>query len=224
MAQFACTVVPVNFSRRFNAKGLFEPSPLCHTFSMKILLPLFTLVLGTAAFSATEYQILILEKNFKFDDIIVMNAYLDENCRFIEDPENKETPKTHTFWMIDRKTPRELKPVYMKKMNEIMRFESTHDPHHIVMRALDIGKIEHDLPEAVMDVESRMLENGECALTNELQLGPKHGSQLIRVESLYAKVKTFLGIPVKADEVVLSGTILDGGEKGQEIKAHYFSM
>ena len=184
---------------------------------MKLIIILLSLILSTNLL-ASEHQVFILEKSFNPENIMVFNVHLDAKCQVVFDPAKGHAPKMNIYWLNDRKHYEALTSMYINSLNKTLSIRQD-SANHFHIEALDLGKISHDLPKPVVEVESRRNSKGECEVKGEIQLGAKDQSKVMILHTVYTVIKTRFGIPVGSKEIHLIGT---DKMNGTALTARYF--
>ncbi len=157
-----------------------------------------------------------INKNVNPQNIAVVFTKVDEKCRFVNDPENRDNPIFDFYWLMDGKNYKPMNGLIKNEFKKRMSFaeDSGDRETHFVIDANDLKEVNHDIADPRLDVNSRKLDSG-CDVEAFITLGPSNDNARIRLTSIYGEGRAF---PPKVYSVTLKGVDV---KSGKEISRKY---
>lgn len=158
-----------------------------------------TLILGSFNAFATnsEKPLFTMEKDHNEENIMMIHAQTDNNCKFITSTKNSEKNYMEFYWLMNNgKSKKEIHPMIRSTIKERVQFlgmNNTRDSFKIKLN--DLTELRHDLSDTTMEITSEII-NGECQVKSILTLGASGRYRRIDLDKTFCKVsKNFLGVP-----------------------------
>lgn len=158
-----------------------------------------TLILGSFNAFATsgEKALFTMEKDHNEENIMMIHAQTDNNCKFITSTKNSEKNYMEFYWLMNNgKSKKEIHPMIRSTIKERVQFlgmNNTRDSFKIKLN--DLTELRHDLSDTTMEITSEII-NGECQVKSILTLGASGRYRRIDLDKTFCKVsKNFLGVP-----------------------------
>lgn len=162
-----------------------------------------------------------MNKSHNPENIMVIYAQTDEECQF---QPFQDGSYLNYYWLMDKKKRKEVHPLIKKGIAERVEFKQDEKVDDQQFRASlnDLEELEHDLPNASIEVSSvkttssKVKSKGEskCVANATMRLGPSRKNQLIDLETTYCKVeKNLIGVPKGCESLELKGKNIKTGEE-----------
>jgi len=155
-------------------------------------------------------SIFVVNKSVNPLNIAVAYTKVDDKCRFVTNPENRDQPIFDFYWLMDGKN---YKPMHSMIKSEFLRrmsfVENEGDrTSHFLIGANDLKEVNHDIADPRLEVRSKVIPGG-CDVEAFITLGPSNGNARIRVTNIYGEGRSF---PPKVYFINITGVNVKTGK------------
>lgn len=169
---------------------------------------------------AGEKRLFTMEKNYNAENVMIIHAQTDNNCKFVVSSKNNEKNYMEFYWVLNNgKARKEVHPMIRGEIKKRVSFEGingTRDSFRLGLN--DMKEVRHDLSDTTMEVASE-IEGGKCVVKSIMTLGASQKYRKIDLNRVYCEVTTNLvGIPNGCKFLDVEGTDIQTGAK---VKARY---
>ena len=166
------------------------------------------LFLSTVNAAAMERKLFTLEKTYNPQNIMVIHAITDSNCRFV----SRANQYLDFYWLINGNTRKEVHEMIRSTVQERVKFIGIHanrESFRLTMN--DLKEVDHDLTDKTLEVVS-IMSNGICQVKSLLNLGPSGRYRRMDLKRTFCEVSTnFVGLPNGCKTLELQGVDADTG-------------
>ena len=158
-------------------------------------------------------QILTVEKNVNSQNLAVVYTKVDDKCRFVNDPSNRDQPVFDFYWRMDGSRYKPMNSLIKSQFyNRVSFVDGSGDRSTtFLIEAKDLKEVKHDLGDhPMLEVFAKSI-NGKCDVQAFMNLGPSDNKARIRIDSIYGEGRTF---PPAVTAVTLKGEVVDKEDKG----------
>ena len=161
------------------------------------------------ASTPVETKLFLMTKSYNPQNIMVINASLDEDCKFV----SSNDQYLSFYWLMDGKTRKPVNSLIIDNIYERFQFNGVNDNATSFSSTLgDLKELKHDLNDPSITVTS-MRSGDTCKVRSVLQLGPKDNNRKLSLEKIYCDVsKNIVGIPNGCKYLELKGTDVETGD------------
>jgi hypothetical protein len=151
-----------------------------------------------------------VSKNVNPQNIAVVYTKVDDKCRFVNNPENRDQPIFDFYWLMDGKTYKPMNGMIKSEFRKRMSFVDGAGDRatHFVIDANDLKEVNHDIADPRLDVNSKAI-SGNCDVEAFITLGPSNENARVRVTSIYGEGRAF---PPKVYSVTIKGVDVKTGK------------
>jgi len=155
-------------------------------------------------------SIFVVNKNVNPQNIAVVYTKVDDKCRFVNNPENRDQPIFDFYWLMDGKNYKPMSGIIKSELRKRMSFvEDAGDrATHFVIDANDLKEVDHDIADPRLDVNAKAIAGG-CDVEAFITLGPSDGNARVKVTNIYGEGRAF---PPKVYSVTIKGVDVKTGK------------
>jgi hypothetical protein len=164
--------------------------------------------------------VLIVQKDVRPQNIMVVYTKVDGAGRFLADPDNPNRPLLGFYWLMDRRT---YKPVHWAIKSEIRKrfgcqWVPGGDATRFTVNVNDLKEVNTDLKDPKLDIYAVRTDGGRDVEV-QMNLGPSDGNARIKLTSISTNGRAF---PPAVHSVTLKGEqILNGTPTGKSVERKY---
>lgn len=155
-------------------------------------------------------QIFTVRKNVNPENLAVVYTKVDEKCRFLTDPANRDEPVFDFYWRMGGKDYKPMNSFFKDEFHKRMSFVPGATPSRFQLDANDLKEVNTDIKDPRLDVIATA-SGAACNVEAFITLGPSDGNTRIRLDSIYGEGRSF---PPKIYSVTLQGEVVDASGKG----------
>lgn len=153
-----------------------------------------------------EVRLFVVEKSKNPQNILVVYTQADPHCRVEPLVYGKKTYLFDFYWLMDgtryKPTHSLIKKHARKRFVPGKQFENQKG---FDVRLADLKELDHDLPSDIITITLHRVSNDGCTARVLLPLGPSGDNRTLKIESIYSKAHTLLGIPIGVHYIELRG-------------------
>lgn len=160
-----------------------------------------------------HYRLFNFEKNINPQNILIVYTKLDEKCRFVTDPSQRDQPTFDFYWMMDGTKYKPVNPLIKSGIRDRLEFQN--DPANrdtsFFVKINDLKEMEHDLPDSTMHVVARAGKTG-CEVDGTVRLGASAKNETITLTKIYTEAKNQGGLYPTPTSITLTGVSTKSGQ------------
>jgi len=151
-----------------------------------------------------------VNKNVNPQNVAVVYTKVDDKCRFVNNPENRDQPIFDFYWLMDGTNYKPMHSLLKSEFRRRMSFvENAGDrATHFIIDANDLKEVDHDIEDPRLDVNAKVIAGG-CDVEAFITLGPSNGNARVRVTNIYGEGRAF---PPKVYSVTIKGIDVKTGK------------